>query len=450
MATSSVGKVIKITLPPLHEGKDGTGGQVAIANHPARFKVIKCGRRWGKTMYGVWKCVRAGLEGKRVWWVAPTYKIANEGWVELKKLAYQMIEAGLEVEIRESDKQLVFPNGGLVEVRTSDVEGSCRGAGLDGVVIDEAASHRENLWIEELRPALIDKRGWADFIGTPKGLNWFTKLYARAESGAFANWASWSKTTWDNPYINEEERAEIELEYAGRLDKYRQEILAEIGASQYLVYEFNRDVHCWGIKELPEFIAYYGGIDFGGNSIGSHKSAGVVAGLTKNEELIVIDEFEEAGPNVTENQINWIGSVEANLTMKHRRDRLSQVPVFWAGDRSQMKFLDILRTYGYRIIPSKGGAGSVQAGIDLVATRLALRNGKPRLYYLPHLTKFPEHMETYHYYEPKEGDVPQRDNPVKVNDDLDDAIRYLVERLDGHVMGDPMVNYAGGILRAVR
>lgn len=451
MVSKSANSNVQITLPPLHKGRDGTGGQITIAENKTRFKVIMCGRRWGKTMFGVWVSIRTGLQGGRVWWVAPTYKIANEGWTELKKLAYQINEAAGKdfVEIRESDKQLIFPNGGMVEVRTSDVEGSLRGAGLDGVVVDEAASHRESIWVEELRPALIDKRGWAVFIGTPKGRNWFSRLYDRASNDAYPNWAAWKKETWDNPFISDDERIEIEEEYSGRPDKYKQEILADVGASQYLVYNFDRDVHRW-TREAPQFIAYYGGLDFGGNSIGSHKSAGVIAGLTKNDELIILDEFEEAGPNVTDSQLNWIGSNEARLKMIHRTLRYTQAPIFWAGDRSQMKFLDVLKTYGYRVIPSKGGGGSVLSGLDLVVTRLALRNGKPRLYYMPHCLKTVEHFETYHYFEPKDGDLQQRDNPVKVNDDLDDAIRYMVERCDGHVQGDPQKMYGNGIIGAIK
>ena len=441
--------VVKIELPPLHAGSNGTGGQVAIAEHPARFKVVMCGRRWGKTMLGVWLCMRCALQGGRAWWVAPTYKIANEGWIELKKLAYQMQRAGLEVEVRESDKQLIIPGGGMVEVRTSQDEDSLRGAGLDLVVIDEAASHRESAWTEELRPALVDKKGSALFIGTPKGKNWFAKLFDRANSGAYPTWAAWKRITWDNPFIDTDERAELEIEYVGRPDKYAQEILADVGASQYLVYpQFNREVHMWK-QALPEFVAYYGGLDFGGDSIGSHKSAGILAGLTKNDELICIDEFEEAGPNVTEHQLNWIGSAEAGLSLYHKNKRLSAAPIFWAGDRSQMKFLDILKTYGYRVTPNKGNSGSVMAGIDLVNWRLALRNGNPLFYYMPTLTKLPDHFEQYHYYEPKDGEVPQRDNPVKVNDDLDDAIRYMVERKDMRVIGNPQTMY-GSILSSVR
>lgn len=441
---------IEIELPPLHTGRDGEGGQVAIAESPARFKVVMCGRRWGKTVLGVWLGCKYGLQGKRVWWVAPNYKIANEGWSEIKKLAFQMIDAGLKVEVRESDRQVIFPNGGMLEVRSSDVEGSLRGAGLDYVIIDEAGYHRESVWVDELRHTLIDKRGGALFIGTPRGNNWFARLYNRAISGAFPNWQAWKKSTWDNPLITDEERQELEAEYIGQNDRYRQEIEADIGASQFLVYpEFNPEVHMW-TKPIPQFVAYFGGLDFGGDQIGAHKSAGILSGITSDDFMIAIEEFEESGSNITERQINWIGEQEARLKLLHRQQHTPSVPIFWAGDRSQMKFLDILKTFGYKVTPNKGGSGSVRAGIDLVASRLAVRpDGKPRFYYLPHLKKLETHFQSYHNYEPKDSEIPQRDNPVKVADDLDDAIRYMIERKDSRINGDPQKLF-GNIIGAVR
>lgn len=448
--------VVNIKLPPLHQGRDNSGGQVAIASSSARFKVVMCGRRWGKTTLGVWLCVRTALNGGRTWWVAPTYKIAKEGWIILRRLAFQLksIPQLKDIDIREGDKEVVFPGGGSIEIRSSDTEDGLRGAGLDGVVMDEAASQRESAWTEEIRPALVDKRGWCLFIGTPKGNNWFAKMYVRAASNDRSNWKAWKYTTWDNPLIKDEERIELEEEYAGRPDKYKQEILADIGASQYLVYpQFNRDIHMWKWA-IPKFDYYLGGLDFGGDQIGAHKSAGIVAGYVDSlDSIILMREFEESGPNITERQINWIGETEAICQMLNRKHH-TRGPVFWAGDKSQQRFLDILRTYGYRVMPNKGGTGSVRAGIDLVSARLELRDipdnlrqtfgvsQLPRLFYLPELTKFPEHMESYHNYEPKDGDdVIQKDNPVKVNDDLDDAFRYLVERKDGRVIGDPQKLY---------
>ena len=450
VASISKGLEIQINLPPLHSG------QIAIAQSNARFKVVMCGRRFGKTFYGARECFAMGATGKRAWWVAPNYKIANEGWDTLKSLARQVNDAlnstPYKIEIREADRQLVFnwfkgQEPGKVEVRSSDVEGSLRGAGLDLVVIDEAASHRPTVWTEELRPALIDKRGACVFIGTPKGNNWFSQLYERASKGFSPNWAAWKRTTWDNPLISTEERAEIEAEYIGRPDKYSQEIMADIGASQYLVYpQFNRDVHTWK-KPIPKFVAYYGGLDFGGDQIGSHKSAGIMFGVTERDEMVAVREFEESGPNITERQMNWMAETENRLKMLHMKNKWPTAPIFWTADKSQMKFVDILKSYGFRIRKSKGG--KVRAGVDLVSSRLTIRStGKPMMFYLPHLVKFPEHLESYHNYEPNdEFDAIQKENPVKVNDDLDDAIRYAIESKDGRTMGNPQDIFKKGLLR---
>ena len=451
MPAALTSREINIELPLLHEGRDGTGGQLAIAEHPARFKVVMCGRRWGKTLLGVFLCFKAGIDNKRAWWIAPNYKIANEGWVELKYLARlvndNVKDDTLKIEVREADRQLVFPQGGLVEVRSSDVEGSLRGAGLDLAVIDEAASHRATVWTEEIRPALIDKRGGCLFIGTPKGKNWFTDLYDKANKGVNPNWAAWKRTTWDNPIISDDERTEIEQEYAGRPDKYNQEIMADVGASQYLVYpQFNREVHMWKWS-LPRFIVYYGGLDFGGDQIGAHKSAGIMFGVDDQDNMVAIREFEESGPNITERQMNWMAETEQRIKLLHTKNRWPSATIFWSADRTQMRFIDIMKSYGYRIQKSKGG--KVRAGIDLVSARLQVRaDGKPRLFYLPNLTKLPDHFESYHNYEPNdEIDAVQKENPVKVNDDLDDAIRYAIERKDGHSYGDPQKLYANSLLR---
>ena len=41
---------LTVSLPPLH------AGQREVAQHPARFKVLSCGRRWGKTRLGTALC----------------------------------------------------------------------------------------------------------------------------------------------------------------------------------------------------------------------------------------------------------------------------------------------------------------------------------------------------------------------------------------------------------
>jgi phage terminase large subunit len=44
-----------------------------------------------------------------------------------------------------------------------------RGGYFHGIILDEYADMRPSVWGEVIRPALADKKGWAVFIGTPKG-----------------------------------------------------------------------------------------------------------------------------------------------------------------------------------------------------------------------------------------------------------------------------------------
>jgi hypothetical protein len=50
----------------------------------------------------------------------------------------------------------------------------------DGLVFDEAAFCQENAWQQVLRPMLSDRGGWAMFITTPNGCNWFFDLFQQA------------------------------------------------------------------------------------------------------------------------------------------------------------------------------------------------------------------------------------------------------------------------------
>ena len=53
--------------------------------HPARFKVVACGRRWGKTELGKTVLLLNSVrDEKRGWWLAPTYQMASQVWRDLK------------------------------------------------------------------------------------------------------------------------------------------------------------------------------------------------------------------------------------------------------------------------------------------------------------------------------------------------------------------------------
>ena len=81
-------------------------GQAMVHNSLARFKVLAAGRRWGKTRLGVFECLDAASQGKRAWWVAPTYKLGEVGWRPLRRFGYR-----LGAEVKKADRQIILPNG---------------------------------------------------------------------------------------------------------------------------------------------------------------------------------------------------------------------------------------------------------------------------------------------------------------------------------------------------
>ena len=206
---------LHVHLPALHEG------QQEIRRNPARYKVLACGRRWGKTRLGSLLCLAHGLAGQRAWWVAPSYKMAAVGWRGISKLAEQVTGA----TIKQVDRIVTLPSGGWVQVRSADDPQSLRGEGLDFVVLDECAFMREEAWSEVLRPSLSDRKGGAMFISTPKGHNWFWNLWRRGQDGQEPEWQSWKRPTAENPYIDKDE---IEAARHGLPERiFAQEYLAD-------------------------------------------------------------------------------------------------------------------------------------------------------------------------------------------------------------------------------
>ena len=190
-----------LTLPRLHPA------QKTVWDEHARFKVLASGRRWGKTLLGSLACVVDGASGGRAWWVAPSYKMAMVGWRTVYRLGRQIPGAN----IRRGDLLVEMPGGGSVQVRSADDPQSLRGEGLTLAVLDECAFMSEEAWTEALRPALSDRLGGALFISTPKGRNWFWRLFQRGQDDGEPDWRSWRCPTLDNPFI-----APSEIEAARR------------------------------------------------------------------------------------------------------------------------------------------------------------------------------------------------------------------------------------------
>lgn len=147
-----------------------------------RWSIGVCHRRAGKTVshineliMGATKCP---LPNPRFAYVAPQLNQAKDiAWTYLKEYT-----AFLSPKINESELWVELPGGPRIRIYGADNPDRLRGIYLDGVVLDEFGDMDPTIWTQVIRPALSDRKGWACFIGTPKGKNTFHKLWLEAEN----------------------------------------------------------------------------------------------------------------------------------------------------------------------------------------------------------------------------------------------------------------------------
>ena len=212
-------KIIK--LPELHKN------QQIVADDESRWKILCAGRRFGKTRLGVQLCIETAMQGKRAWWVAPTFSIARVGWRDIMMAGFDLADS-LGVEVKMGDMVVNFPNGGFISVKSADNPQRLRGEGLDFLVMDEAAFVKEETWTEVLRPTLTERKGSALFISTPRGMNnWFYRLWQDADERE--DWSKFKFSTVDNPEIDpgELESAKREIGSLTFAQEYEAEFVNE-------------------------------------------------------------------------------------------------------------------------------------------------------------------------------------------------------------------------------
>lgn len=146
-----------------------------------RWGVVVCHRRFGKTVMAINHLLRAAIlntqTNPRYAYIAPTYRQAKAvAWDYLKQFAGKVPM----VRFHETELRCDLPNGARIQLLGAENYDSLRGIYLDGTVLDEMADLPESLFPEVIRPALSDRKGWAFFIGTPRGHNAFYDLYEAA------------------------------------------------------------------------------------------------------------------------------------------------------------------------------------------------------------------------------------------------------------------------------
>ena len=104
-----------------------------ILTHPARFKVITAGRRFGKSVLGLAFLLKGRMQqAENRWYITPTYRQGKiTVWPTLKQI---MRNRGWKINETELS---CTQSGVTIAIKGSDASDSLRGAELTRVVLDE-------------------------------------------------------------------------------------------------------------------------------------------------------------------------------------------------------------------------------------------------------------------------------------------------------------------------
>lgn len=143
-----------------------------------RWSIEVAHRRAGKTVARVNDLIKRSLECPLVEphfaYVAPTFTQAKDiAWNYLKRYTAPIPD----VEVNEAELRVDLPGKRRIRLYGAENYDRMRGIYLDGIVLDEYPLIDPRAWSEVIRPALSDRKGWADFTGTPSGYNHFHDMY---------------------------------------------------------------------------------------------------------------------------------------------------------------------------------------------------------------------------------------------------------------------------------
>ena len=173
-----------------------------------RFSVYALHRRSGKTELAIMelidKAIKTDKELAMFVYVAPFLRQAKAiAWARLKQ-KIEPLRRNSVIDINEGELSVRFKhNGAIIRLFGGDNPDAMRGLRLDGIVMDEVAQLKNELWTDIVQPALSDRLGWSIFIGTPSGINLFSELYYKAIDED--EWAAARFTVYDTDSLHPNE-----------------------------------------------------------------------------------------------------------------------------------------------------------------------------------------------------------------------------------------------------
>lgn len=308
--------------------------QRKIAASLARFKVVRAGRKGGKTALEVETiCYKATVaasklpltkstfaSGRKVLYIAPTQTQArNIIWEALKNRLHDIGTPN------EQQLQMKVPNedGSVSTIYVGGWENRENYRGLTDVIhitFDEVDTLRNFFiaWLEIFRPMFLDTGGTADFIGTPKKENPNMRRLEKEFSEKGEGFECFHFTSRDNPHLSVVELNAMEEEYKNDRSAYQQEILAEYVENAGALFRYTSlvDMFTNTITKDPE---RYHIVDIADD--GSDKTT---SSLWEGLEIYEVEEFSRLN---TEGIINMIREKNAQHRVPYSQTAVDAIGV---------------------------------------------------------------------------------------------------------------------------
>lgn len=256
-------------------------GQRDLHQDRTRFKVVRCGRRWGKTFFGGHEMATRPLAPSPFdmvspsmgWVVGPNYTDTEKEFRiifnDLRKLGLDKDAMRFVNNSASGDMHVRLFNGAEIVGKSAQHPEKLVGEGLDWVLMVEAGRHKRKTWTEYIRPTLSDRRGKAVFSGVPEGASQSSLLYflyERGQSARFQSWRSWKRPSWTNDIVFPGGRTDpeiIEAEEDLTKDEFDRQYGAEFtDKTGRVMKEFDEDINLGDFDYDPSMPLYMA-IDYG-------------------------------------------------------------------------------------------------------------------------------------------------------------------------------------------
>lgn len=264
-----------------------------------RFAKVVAHRRFGKTVGCINDLIRAAVTNTRKQpppryaYIAPTYTQAKDvAWNYLKY--YSAPIPGTKTS--ESELWVDYLNGARVRLYGADNYERLRGLYHDGVVIDEPAQMDPRAWPEVIRPTLADHSGWATFIGTPAGRDWFYKIDRDDKGGELPDWFRLTLKASETGIIKPEELESLKVGLSD--EQYAQEFecsfeAAVVGAYYgKLMADADRDKRICGVPYEPTAEVWTAW------DLGIRDATAIWFCQQVGKEIRIIDYYEQTGADL--------------------------------------------------------------------------------------------------------------------------------------------------------